>query len=57
MTALQVVGALGAALGSGIVLYLVVRIDQLTSASSAPAALPASTIRQSPSPILERQAA
>jgi hypothetical protein len=55
MTALQVVGALGAALGSGIVLYLVMRIDQMTSAS--PAALPASTVRQSSSPVLERKAA
>jgi hypothetical protein len=57
MTALQVVGALGAALGSGIVLYLVMRIDQLTSTASAPAALPASTIRHSPTPVLERKAA
>ena len=56
VTALQVVGALGAVLGSGIVLYLVMRIDHLTSAASAPAALPASTVRQS-SPVLERQAA
>jgi hypothetical protein len=35
VTALQVVGALGAVLGSGIVLYLVVRIDLLTSAATA----------------------
>ena len=35
MSALQVVGALGAVLGSGIVFYLVVQIDALTPPTSA----------------------
>jgi hypothetical protein len=56
VTALQVVGALGAVLGSGIVLYLVVRIDLLTSASLPAGSLPASTVHQSPR-VLEQKAA
>jgi hypothetical protein len=55
VTALQVVAVLGAMLGSGIVLYLVVQIDHLTSASSA-TVLPTARTRRS-RPILQRKAA
>jgi hypothetical protein len=56
VTALQVVGALGAVLGSGIVLYLVVQIDRLTTASPAATDLPSASARKS-RPFLERKAA
>jgi hypothetical protein len=55
VSALQIVGALGAVLGSGIVFYLVVQIDALTSPMSADS-VPTARARNS-GPSLEQKAA
>lgn len=46
MSELQVVGALAAAVGSGLVLYLIAQIDQLTSSTTTQTPAPAPPVER-----------